>query len=1704
MRATNDFDARFNNNRAINLTDINRMFLLNNATQQFINRFIENENLNGLNNNEIRELAINNFIALYNDPFDFIYYLFEDGVGDNFEKENIENYCLMFLSYLSFKIIQTVDFNFISAYNESLNFAFNVISSKFYLIEEYIKFYFNDFDRRLPIPHLITENGITREMTAVERQEFYVEVMQNTEYKYDFNFNPGDNEMLYNFLFLYFGIRIFISHKLRIFCNLSTKDENKIFQFLKSNNFDITPDAANDGDFDIDQFFQPENHEAPLPEPFMSLNKTIKRIGTYTRANRLVNNESTNPDNFLYDDENEVQDNRLHVAILKDFFLSHSNFALSNHDKKKNYAFNIILENFVYDIHRFEKYGNKGDFFIDDNNFKFSFSLIFYLFCVSLSNEIRIYDYLLDFFRFIDEFIIKVYFNIDLSNGTNLFTSLIYYTYLTLGELPNTYLELSLSNVINKLTKDIPEYKSKTIDTFKVSINTFDEVDLPFYNLDANKNLYVLNYKEDDVIDSIFPEFTEDIQISNHAERDDRFFDNLGVTFDINIPDRFRFIHKFVPGIKCDPFDILDTTNNGINEYKLIRIVTKIKEIIENDQNVTVVRFYKLARVLYCIYQFLKDNCKCLSIVFDMRYFNRIVNMVGIRKDTFFYKFISVYGTPVNVDKLNYNILKDTYPSFIRINSITEVENYVMMFKWAFKNQIQFYLVLYYKENNNGDVTKCIIPIDRVSSHFLTAAFADNGGDHDEIANTIQYYNLTRANSRLFYAFSMKSVEAIQLDLNTLRGDARPEIYGNYLPLKLLCYNDELNDFAFYCQLYKQGEKADQKYNCFYWMIHINNCYGKNKNLFTPKELAEIYYKYGKGNITLDKIKQFHNEYKVNIEIKKIVYSYGGIDISYKDIYKLNNKEYKRFLSFGHIRYEKFNHFFAIVPTKITKFCCKNLNLTKREYYNVRSSSGIKIENKEIVKINRIERTFQNEFFADTYELFKALLKQDLIDFVSAYEMEQDLCNTEEVNPNINMIKKYPEVQTKVVTNDEILNTKNKTINLIDSRKKVKDVIAVADSETYVDNNNDLQPFCLCLVYNTLEGEIVKKSFYGEYCQLNFLKYLYEENIREVYFHNLKFDAWLFKRFQIVDITYHSSRLYRLCILFTDDKKKKKKKFYFKDSLALIPTKLKNFNKMFNLGEIEKELYPYNKINETVILENELLIDDCKDEFSKEDFIKFKEMIYNNDFNINENKIDVEKLTIFYCLRDCEVLYYGLKKFEEMTMELFNNTNGLRFLTISSLSFYVMTENCFSGLNKYCGDIKKFIRKAIRGGRCMVQNNQKIKVNDEIVDFDACSLYPSAMSRLYLPTGKVYASNDKEEIKLIYKCLMDEDQVIISDKKFVSAMIIKCKIIKVGKNRTFPLLSIMEDGISNYTNSMEGKEVYLTHIELQDFIKYQEGEVEFLECIYWVGKKDVRMAEKIKYFYNLRAKYKSEGNQLQEVLKLFMNSSYGKTIQKDTENEDRMFNKNTTDIFLKNNYGRIKEVIEINNETYWIKLDGSSSCNYIPVQIGCLILGMSKRIMNEVICTAEDNNIDVYYQDTDSIHIKKRDVESLARAFEASFGRELIGVEMGQFHVDFPLINNKETWSKKSIFLGKKCYIDCLTNIDGEEEDFIRMKGVPEKVIRNTAKDMNIQLYELYDKMYDGEEISFDLLNSNMPSFEYQKNFGIKLREEFKRILKFK
>ena len=63
--------------------------------------------------------------------------------------------------------------------------------------------------------------------------------------------------------------------------------------------------------------------------------------------------------------------------------------------------------------------------------------------------------------------------------------------------------------------------------------------------------------------------------------------------------------------------------------------------------------------------------------------------------------------------------------------------------------------------------------------------------------------------------------------------------------------------------------------------------------------------------------------------------------------------------------------------------------------------------------------------------------------------------------------------------------------------------------------------------------------------------------------------------------------------------------------------------------------------------------------------------------------------------------------------------------------------------------------------------------------------------------------------------------------------------------------------------------------------------------------------------------------------------------------------------------------------------------------------------MNELFDCANKENIKIYYQDTDSIHLKMKDLPTLVKRYEIDFNRVLIGNELCQFHSDFPQITKK-------------------------------------------------------------------------------------------------
>ena len=162
------------------------------------------------------------------------------------------------------------------------------------------------------------------------------------------------------------------------------------------------------------------------------------------------------------------------------------------------------------------------------------------------------------------------------------------------------------------------------------------------------------------------------------------------------------------------------------------------------------------------------------------------------------------------------------------------------------------------------------------------------------------------------------------------------------------------------------------------------------------------------------------------------------------------------------------------------------------------------------------------------------------------------------------------------------------------------------------------------------------------------------------------------------------------------------------------------------------------------------------------------------------------------------------------------------------------------------------------------------------------------------------------------------------------------------------------------------------------------------------------------------------------------------------------------------------------------------------------------------MCTAEDNDIDIYYQDTDSMHLKERDIQKLEKVYNEKYNRQLIGKEMGQFHSDFDsdIIKNN-IQAKGSVFLGKKCYIDRL---QGQDEDgnevfdyHIRMKGVNNEAILDYAfKNYNGDCLKMYEDMFHGKKIEFDLLcGGKKIAFLYDKNMTISTRKKFTRFIRF-
>lgn len=683
------------------------------------------------------------------------------------------------------------------------------------------------------------------------------------------------------------------------------------------------------------------------------------------------------------------------------------------------------------------------------------------------------------------------------------------------------------------------------------------------------------------------------------------------------------------------------------------------------------------------------------------------------------------------------------------------------------------------------------------------------------------------------------------------------------------------------------------------------------------------------------------------------------------------------------------------------------------------------------------------------------------------------------------------------------------------------------------------------------------KCLWGKYCALNFLETLKNDTI--IIAHNMDYDFRFFIKevSHIVEISRNNS-LMNCDGKYWSQKMKRHINIKFICSQKMINMKLSKFPETFMTKEeqkdIKKEVMPYgfytyenfSKYQKYAPIEEakQYILTDDEQKIFIENIEKlncFKREFDNTTNNLIVDKLyfDYKKYSNYYCMMDTFILAKGYSTFrkwmydittidysysryckandiegkpimninqdgDEKQKEILINVSGrkgidiLNYISLASVAdTYLKFRGCYEGVCEFSGVIREFIMRCVVGARTMTRDNKKFECKDKVSDFDAVSLYPSAMARLGFVLGK-----PKEIINKKFEDIKNFDEYFI-EIKFVCDLKIR---------RHFPLISDKINGIREWTNDTKycnekQNTFFVDKITLEDIIEYHgmtKDDFEIIRGYYFDSGLNNTIQNVITELFENRRKYKRAGNPIEMVFKELMNSAYGKNIMKSTMTDIKYVDtEEEYKKIVKEQYNQIHSVSIVsgfedvkeskNGKTYKkyrIRMYEPIAKDYTRPHCGSRVLSMSKRIMNEVMCLAEDNEIIINYQDTDSMHIYADQIDNLSKLFKNKYDRELIGEDMGQFHTDFSLpgLNKKEKESLvsiKQIYLGKKSYIDCLEGIKENGEIVsgyhTRMKGIPEKSIDhyvekfNKINNSNINTYSVYEQLLKSDKLAFDL-----------------------------
>jgi hypothetical protein len=736
--------------------------------------------------------------------------------------------------------------------------------------------------------------------------------------------------------------------------------------------------------------------------------------------------------------------------------------------------------------------------------------------------------------------------------------------------------------------------------------------------------------------------------------------------------------------------------------------------------------------------------------------------------------------------------------------------------------------------------------------------------------------------------------------------------------------------------------------------------------------------------------------------------------------------------------------------------------------------------------------TIENHYFINNngeFAIIEKMLKQNKFTPIATNDLElfdtifvDDIYNRSD---NINL--EYSNKSYQIAISDQDHKMKQ-------DDKELYDNIIYADFESITEGTVHKSYMCALVDKNNN-----KKVFIGENNAQKFLDYLSKiKGQILVYFHNLGYDYQFFvKECTILGIIKNGSSVKQLSILF------KGKHITFRDSFCLIPNKLDYFQKMFGIKSkkgflphhlfTNKNIYDYNGF---------VTLSSIIDEIPKEHHNQIKRYEMNGEINLIDYAQD-------YCLDDCITLKEGVEKYKSEILLLLKN-NGKSDITnmntinsaisTPSLVFKIMQSNSknLQGIYKFSNNIQKYLQKFMVGGRVMMQNNKKQFINDgnKIASLDANSLYPAAFLRI----GQIGGF-----LKGLPKILNNNDKNI-DFLNSVDGYFIRIKIIKVNDKKPFPILSIKKkSGIRHFSNNVEGQIISVDKFTLEDAIVHHNIEFEIIDGYYFNEGRNPEMCDLVNDLYNTRLSLKSKGNPLENVYKLLLNSLYGKFGEniKNKETEIKIVNQDGYEKFIDKNYHRIKDFYMIGKDykdknIYLFNTRKVVNDHYNFLHICNEILSMSKRIMNEVFEVAHNNNIEIFYQDTDSMKLYQKDVQKLSDAFRIKYNKDLIGKSLGQFKDEYADLH-----SDIFIAVGKKFY---FSNDKLKKNDYkISSKGIPKELLLKNLDENNqiINPEKLFTDLYNNKKITFTNKNFDKCMFKHNKDLSISNNYSFNRTVQF-